>query len=687
MKLSWNWVKEYVVIKKTPHEAARRLTAIGVVVERVEKIDGDFLLEAEITANRPDWLSHIGVAREISAVFGVPFRLPVNEIGPIGKPGRMLRVEVKDPSVCPFYSGMILENTGLVKTPEWMVKRLEICGIRSVQFLVDITNYVLLECGQPLHAFDLGRLHGERIIARRARAGETMVAIDGSVCELKQTDAVIADEKGAVALGGVMGGKESEVSDETRHIFLESAYFLPSAIRRTSRRLKLASESSYRFERGVDPAMVDFARNRAVHLIKKLAGVDCVGKPFRAGRLPLNARRIELETGKIKKILGPVSVSLHDAQKFFRRLHIPTAAKGKKLICSIPSFRSDLTISEDLIEEIARIYGYDNIPETVPAIQTSEPVANPILELADKSRDLCVGMGLHEAVTFSLVDPARYECLHGRKDQWVSIHNPRNQQLTLMRPTFIGSFLDVIKHNLNVGVKSVSIFEIGNRYLDLGGTLPLEERMLMIGLAGFKPSGWLDPKRDFQWHDLKGILMVLLERLRGIDAPEFRESVPDGWLFLVPPQSFEIFCKGEWVGAFGLVEPRVCARFDIEKPVFYGGLSLTALAKLSESKRFYREIPRYPAVERDIALVVDEQVRADDLRACIVELGKNLTRKIELFDVFRGGKLPPGKKSIAFRIFYQSSERTLEAREVNELHFFVADTLNKRFKAELPSKD
>lgn len=266
------------------------------------------------------------------------------------------------------------------------------------------------------------------------------------------------------------------------------------------------------------------------------------------------------------------------------------------------------------------------------------------------------------------------------------IHNPRNQQLTLMRPSFSGSLLEVIRQNLHMGVKSIAVFEVGSRYYDLGKPMPEEEKMLAFGLCGSKPSSWLERERPFAWHELKGMVTTILGCLRGVSLPEFLEYRSDIWPGFAPSQGFEIYHKGTWLGVFGAIRQDVCTRFDIEKPVLYGALSLAALAKMTKPELRYQNISKYPSVERDIALVVDESVRADDLRACISVLGKDWIQQIQLFDVFRGGKLPQGKKSVAFRLTYQSKERTLETAEVNELHFSIANALNERFKAELPSK-
>ncbi|MBI4387630.1 MAG: phenylalanine--tRNA ligase subunit beta [Candidatus Omnitrophica bacterium] len=683
MKLSWNWLKDYVIVKKSPEEIAERLTMTGLEVKRVEKIGRDFLLETEVTSNRPDLLSHIGVAREIAAVCGASFHLPSSwKSAFLATTTQTLKVKVLDPNLCPYYSGVIVEGIQMTKTPDWMVERLELCGIRSIHFLVDVTNYVLLEWGQPLHAFDFDKLHGNVIMARRAKKDEKLIAIDGNLYELKENDTVISDEEGALALGGVMGGKSSEVSESTRNILLESAYFVPAAIRQTAKRLKLGSESSYRFERGVDPSGVACARDRALDLITHSTKIECVGKTLEAGKLPVQKCKVLLHFEQINKTLGQTKISIKQAQSILDRLKLKTRIQGKGLLSEIPSFRFDVSKPEDLIEEIARVYGYDKIQESLPTIQPSEPTKNSLLALSDQIQDECVVVGLREVVTFSLVNPTSFDALNEERGKWVQVENPRNQNLTLMRPSLIANFLEVVKLNFGSGFKSLGIFEVANCYFETGDLLPGEERVLAVALVGDKPSNHLERKRSYEFEDMKGIFTNLVVKSKKV-SPDFF-PVGKAPLAFEPGFVIEVRAHGVSLGWIGLVRPSITQKMRIEPPVFFGEVSLTKLDRISEKPVVYREISRFPIVERDLALIVSEEVKVGDLIQEINVLGRGLVRAIELFDLYRGSKLPQHRKSVAFHIRYQSEKRTLEAKEVDELHFSIVNILNQKFKAELP---
>ncbi|PIQ87214.1 MAG: phenylalanine--tRNA ligase subunit beta [Candidatus Omnitrophica bacterium CG11_big_fil_rev_8_21_14_0_20_45_26] len=681
MKLSWNWLQDYITVKAAPEEAALRLTMAGLEVEEVKKIGSDYQLTTEVTSNRPDWLSHIGVARELAALFGGKLKMPSCKLPKSESTERVIQIRTPDSKWCHFYSGVILEGVDQRQTPSWMRERLEVCGIRSINLIVDITNYVLLETGQPLHAFDLNQLQGNTITARHAKAKEKFQALNDIQYELISDDLVIADERGPVALGGVMGGKQSEVTSSTKNILLESAAFSAAAIRRTSRRLKLISDSSYRFERGVDPALVAFARHRAAHLIEELAGVGKIGRTLSSGKLVVKTKRIILAVEEIPRILG-LRIPAAKIKKILISLGIRTSLSGKKLICQIPSSRSDITIPEDLIEEAARIHGYDRIPERLPTLKSTQPQIDPLLSLADEVRNICISFGLQEMVSFSLIAPQSAESLSIEKKQWVTVDNPRNQNLTLMRPSLAVSCLEAVQKNLNVGSKSVRLFEVANRYLSAEEALPLEERMLGIILCGHKAGNWLDPERPYELFDLKGIIASLCQLVQRRNC---RFDISKNSMF-VRGQGFDLMHDQKRLGNLGVISQSIKKNFDIDRPVFFAELSLSQLAQIQPQLIKYEDILKFPPIERDLSLVVDLNVRAQDLSNEIMKLGKGLIRSVEIFDLYQGKKMPVGKKSVAFRLLYQSPERTLQAQEVNELHFAIVDALQEKFKASLPTK-
>ena len=681
MKLSWNWLKDYVSTSISAQAAAECLTAAGLEVKKIEKVGNDYMLETEITSNRPDWLSHIGVAREIAALYNKPLKIPKLSKIRRTKTAACFSVKTPEKKSCPYYTGTILEGLSVVKTPEEMRDRLQVCGVRSINFIVDVTNYVLLECGQPLHAFDLEKLNGSTISARKAMPGEQITAINGSVYKLDQADCVIADEKKPVAIGGVMGGSESEVSDNTRHILIESAYFAPGVIRKTSKRLKLASDSSYRFERGVDPLGVDWARERAISLIAESCKPSAVGFVLKSGAAPIKKKKVTLEISEVSQVLG-VEIAASKSKRILNQLDIPCTQKGGKLIANVPSFRGDIGQSVDLIEEIARIYGYGKIPATLPGISIVEPRSNPLLDLQEQCRDWCAGFGLQEAVTFSMINPDAALLVDKDQSNWVRIDNPRNNQLTLMRPNFVSSLLQVVRHNLNAGVPSAAIFEVGNRYWSSGKELPIEDRTLAIALSGETPLHWMDKIREYHFFHLKGMFDSILGKFG--DGIERRPA--HNRPFLIPGEGFEIRSGTKKIGEFGSIRKQCLESFDIEKPVFFGEISLTELSGIERSPALFRELDKYPKVTRDLSVMIEDKISSRELIEAVRSCGSHLIRAVDVFDLYRGGKLPKDRKSISLRITYQSGERTLETVEVNTLHFSIIEQLSKRFHATLPPK-
>ncbi|OGW88757.1 MAG: phenylalanine--tRNA ligase subunit beta [Omnitrophica bacterium RIFCSPLOWO2_01_FULL_50_24] len=680
MKISYQWLKDYAAFKGSPAKLAERLTMAGLEVKKIERVGTDHVLETEITTNRPDWLSHVGVAREASAIQGGRLRMPQSHYRAGEDARRTFKVVAPDRKLCPYYSAVLLEDVRSAKTPEFMKARLEACGIRSINLIVDITNYVLLEYGQPLHAFDADQLKGTAISARRAVHGEKMTAIDGVVYELTQDDLVIADEQGAVAIGGVMGGKSSEVSAETRNILLESAFFNPASIRATSRRLALTSESSYRFERRVDPGAVDHARNRAVHLIQNHGSVGRVSRVFKAGVLPIQEPTITLKPSELSQVLG-IDIPAAKIKTFLTRLGLKVSGSRASIRVRIPSFRGDLIHSIDLIEEVARLYGYDQIPETLPKMVPQAPRVDPMLSLEDELRHICVGFGLQEVVTFSLVEHAPLEQLGLNDPKWVRLINPQNTALNLMRPTLLPGLAEVIRRNLHVGESDIQLFEVGNRYLANGaGRFRSEERMLGIALAGEGRLGWLDRKRAASFYDLKGMVDEFLGRVGLTDV--LMQSF--GHPVFETGQALSIMVREEQIGYYGVMSKTARKVYDIKRSVFYAEFNLEKiLARRSRSKTV-RSISKFPPAPRDLTVLVPEAVKSSSISEEIRKRGKGLVQSVEVFDTFKGEKVPAGKKSLSFRIFYQASDRTLTTEEVNGLHFSIVDALGSAFDARLP---
>ncbi len=684
MKVSFDWLKDYVTVKDSAESVAQLLTMAGLEVEHISSFDGDHVLTTEVTTNRPDWLSHIGVAREIHAVSGRKFRFPQlsKRTASHGSRDYQVVISKEDSVLCPYYSAVLLEDVEWGETPKHMKKRLEACGIRSINFPADVTNYVLLEMGQPLHAFSADRISGEVIYARRAHAGEAMVAIDGKKYELLKDDLVIADEKGPVALAGVMGGKESEVTHGTRKILLESAFFQPASIRKTSRRLKLSSESSYRFERGVDPKLVDVARERAIDLFLQYARVGRVGPVCRAGRLPVFQVSIRLDLSAVQKVLG-VEIPAAKIVSLLTRLGMEKKKKTKTAVTfNVPSFRPDLTRPADLIEEIARLHGYHRIPESLPEIKPAAFRPDPVLNICARAREICTAAGLNETVTFSLIDPSLLQRLDIPDSGWVRVFNSQNRELTLMRPTLLASLAQVLKRNLNVGESSVRIFEVADRYVrDKAGDLPKEEKVAAIAICGDAAFNWMEPKRRLGFYDLKGIVETFLREMGCRSCQELPCPLP-GFDYATSV----VDASGQMLGYYGQISGRSAKAFDLDDVFFYAEFELSRLLDFSRTPVVITELPKFPSSPRDLTLIVADDARSEALVRQISALGKGWIKRVDVFDCFRGGRIPDGKKSLSFRLIYQSHDRTLQNQEVNELHFSIVDALSREFNAELPKK-
>ncbi len=682
MKVSTNWLKDFVTLPPPLERIADHLTMAGLEVKKIETIstqkEKDILFEVEVTSNRPDWLSHLGIAREIAAVENLSLKMP--EIDKVANrpaaPG--WKVELKENEGCPYYTGVYIEGVNPVPTPDFMKARLEACGVRSVNFLVDVTNYVLFETGQPLHAFDADLLEGREVRIRRAKAGEALIAINGRELKLEADDLVIADARQAAALAGVMGGKNTEISGPTRNIFLESAYFNPRWVRKTSRRFGLSSDSSYRFERKVDPDGVDFARERAIAFIRQYAKPRFVSAVLKAGDKPAAGREtVHLNLAEITKKLG-APVKPHEAFSILTRLGMQVKKDSEESWkVSVPGFRPDIAHPVDLVEEIARIYGYDRIPETLPAKAPFLPSANPVIELEETGRDFFSAAGFFETVTFSLISPAQAE--PDDAADAVKVDNPRNQELTMMRPRFYPSLLGVIQKNIRQGARGGAFFEIANLYRLLSNKLTEETKSAGLALFGkWKQKNWLDAERDASFYDLKGAVNAFLEH----SGVETFECEPGEYSFLIRPGSEKISSGNAVLGIIGELDARILAAWGIEERVYYAELSLPKItAMIKKGCRIFRDPPKYPSISRDIAMVVPASTKAGILQDRILKLGRGLILRVELFDLFTGGRIPKGCKNIGFHVIYQSREKTLLADEIQKLHTEIADSLARQFQA------
>ncbi len=627
----------------------------------------DTIIEVEITPNRGDCLSHLGVARELKAIFGLEeVVLPEVKIDEEDPPSsEFFKVIIDSPEKGPYYTGRYIDNVKVVPSPLFVQAQLAKVGVRSISNIVDITNFVLMELGQPLHAFDATRIGGKIIRVRSAREGEKILLLDGTERELSGRDLVIADEKNPVALAGIMGGEESGVNESTGSVILESAYFNPVVIRHTARRLGIQTDASYRFERGVDPLMIDFASDRASYLIQKYAGGRVHRGIVKAGELPYRDKIVELKWSEQEKLLG-LKIEREKSTKILVDLGCRVAEKCEDGIKIIPpSWRYDLDRSVDLVEEVARIYGYDQIPVTYPAIRVKEfsPVSDTVKFL--RLREYFTQWGFNEVINYSFIPEDALKLLGLSEEdsrlKVVRIVNPLTSQ-NVMRTTLLPGMLENLRTNLSMQFYNLKLFEIGKVYFKEENYV--EEYHLSLAMTGkrFLPHwGWGNEDVDF--YDLKGVVEAFLERVFN-GSYQWREEAES---FYHPYQQASLWIKGEKVGNIGQIHPEILQKLKIKQKVYYGEINLTKLFSLPQQKVKYREISKFPAAERDLAVVVPEDLPVEKILRIAKERAGDLAWDIRIFDLYRGEKIPPGKKSVGIRFYFQSREKTLTEEEISEI--------------------
>ena len=650
----------------------------------------DVVLEVNVTPNRPDALSHLGIAREVAAATGATVAYPQAGLLQRAPPASAsLRVSVEAPDRCFRYAARVVEGVRIGPSPSWLRQRLEACGVRSISNVVDATNFVLLERGQPLHAFDLDKVAGDEIVVRMARVGEKMVTLDGVERTLSPDDLVIADRDRASALAGVMGGGVSEISPETTRVLLESAWFEPTGVRRTARRHGLHTEASHRFERGVDPEGVVAALDRCAAMIAELSGGT-----VRRGAVDVHPHRrkpvdVVLPWARPGEVLG-MPVSRKEARTALLALGFElrsTGAKSGKF--RVPSWRLDVSREEDLIEEIVRLRGYDAIPETLPSILSSTPVVPLPAQILERTRQALEGAGYSEAVNFSFVAPGDLTPLApGNGPTGIPLRNPISADLAVMRSSLVPSLLKVLAYNRRQRVEDARLYEIANTYHprgeDASDDAPAREALRLAGVATGRrhPVGWSAGGDSIDFHDVKGALEAVLETL-GVEGARF---VPGGaaWLHPRSAATLEWTAPGGGVVALGMmgeIHPRVAAAFDLSRGVLAFDLSVEALIQAARLVTGHAGVARFPAVLRDLAVVVANEVEArsvlDGVRA------EPLVEDVTLFDVYKGAPIPEGKKNLAMAIRYRAADRTLTDSEADGAHARIVERLKGELGAEL----
>ncbi len=650
----------------------------------------DTVVTLEVTPNRGDCLSILGVAREVAAVTGARLRHPrprPRESGTAAAKEVRVKVEAKD--LCPRYCARVVHGVTLRPSPLAMRLRLRRAGMRPINAVVDATNYVMLERGQPLHAFDLGRIDAGQIIVRRARAGEKLTTLDGVERTLVADDLVIADRHRAVALAGVMGGADSEVTAATQALLLESAFFAPSTVRRTARRLGLLSQAAYRFERRVDPGMVPEALDGSAALIARLAGgqVSAGVVEDAPGAAKLEPAPVRLRPRRARALLG-VGVPRGEIARRLRSIGASCRGEGETLIVTPPTHRGDLRIEEDLVEEIARLGGYDGIPVTLPEAPIASGEDSDARTFARRLRRLLSAEGLTEMVTLAFTDPEtnrRLPGMVGRALTPIEVRNPLSSETGELRRSPLGGVLRAVSRNLGLGATFVGTFELGKGYgVDADGRRQ-EPRALAIVLHGeWPPRGAERSGPAIDFFDLKGVVANLLGGL-GIDEPRTGWQPAGEVPFVHPGKAALVTVDGTTVGVAGALHPEVAQAYDLPGEVWIAELDLKGLAHYVPRLIAPRALPRFPAVTRDIAVIVDEAFQAGEIVEEVRALDDPQIESVRLFDCYRGAPVPPTKKSLAYSIAYRSTDRTLTDDEVNALHATVLDRLAGRFRIEFRS--
>lgn len=638
----------------------------------------DYILNLDLTPNRPDCLSMIGVAREVAALFGRQIRKPKIKLKESKEvASQEVQIEIADPDACPRYAARVIKKVKVGKSPFWLRRRLESVGLRSINNVVDITNLVLMEQGQPLHAFDYDLFSQPKVLVRRAKSNEKFVTLDQVERKLSPEVLLITDGKKPVAVGGVMGGLKSEVTEETKSVLLESAYFDPRVIRRGRIYLGINTDASHRFERGVDPHNVINAANRAAQLMAQLAGgevlkgvMDCYPKRVTQCRIRLRRKRVNqiLNTQLTKSQISEILKSLGMQVK-----------QNKDLRVGVPTFRPDITREIDLIEEVARIHGYDRIDASLRGGGSLVTSAGPEEKILSRIKQILVGHGFFEVVTNNLVDPegARRIC---PGSDLLELRNPLSEELSVLRSSLIYSILKVIEWNKKRKESQIRIFELAQVFQPQNQNLPKEKYKLCLALSGIRePVGWDSVEKEVDFYDLKGAVESLFEKfsLSGL------KLVPDEGSVFSKGNGFAVKVKDSNLGILGEVSPEILEHFDLKDKVFLSELDLEEIAKLISTERLFSSLPKFPPVERDIALVAEEDVLIQDIEEKIRETGGDLIERLVLFDLYRGRQIPPGKKSLAYSITYRRKDRTLTDEEVEMVHQGIISQLESCFNVKL----
>ncbi|MCB2293797.1 phenylalanine--tRNA ligase subunit beta [Clostridium algoriphilum] len=649
-------------------------TLIGIDIKEALKLQS-VLIDFEITSNRADCLSILGIARETAATLGTQYRKPALDYKATCAENveDIYKVEIKD-ELCKRYMLKGIKNVKIAPSPQWMQERLIEAELRPINNIVDITNFVMVELGQPMHAFDARQITTNKIVVERAKMSEKFTTLDDIERELDESILSIKDGDRTIGLAGIMGGLNSEIKEDTTSIIFEGANFDGVNIRLASKKLSLRTDASSKFEKDLDPNMAQMAIDRACHLVQELGAGEIMQGCIDIYPIKRKSHSLEVNAKWINEFLG-TDIDKSDMKMYLDRLELNTEIIGDFLIIQVPTHRSDINIREDVAEEIARMYGYDNIPSTIPNCETVRSGKSEKQKLEDKVILSLIGSALNQSISYSFVSPKIFNKILVAEDselrKVVTIKNPLGEDYSIMRTTTIASMMDCLSRNYSRNNEEARLFEIGKVYIpnEDAQKLPEERNILTIGMYG-----------DVDYLDLKGVVENVLDVL-GIKNASFKRESENPTYH--PGKTASLYVKREFIGVVGEVHPNVSENYGVEPRCYVAELNLDLLYKYADLNKKYKALPKFPAVTRDIALIVDDEILVQDIEDVIVAKGGNILESTKLFDVYKGKQIAEGKKSIAYAIVYRRSDKTLTDDEVNKVHEKILRTLEHKLGAQL----
>ena len=684
MLISYKWLKELTGTSLTPLELRERLTMVGLAIDAIEEANGDSVLDVEVPSNRPDCLSHVGVAREVAVIEKSQVQTPKSkDFRTAGRAENFSAVEILDTDLCPRYAARVIRGVKIAPSPDWLAQRLNEIGQRPINNVADITNYVLHEMGQPLHAFDLAKLTDHKIVVRRAGAGEKLKTLDGVDRVLDHDMLVIADAKEPVALAGIMGGLDSEISEATTDVLIESAYFNPDSVRRTARKLGMDTEASRRFERGADCENVLRAQARCVELICEIAGGVATEDVIDVYPKPLDPREVKLRPGRVEAL-----TSLKVDATEMKRILLALGFAEQDFVYAVPSWRIDVSLEEDLVEEIARHTGYDKIASKLPPANLSGEY-QPAEQQRRALRRVLTGIGFDEAINFSFIESAydsEFDFIPAFSSAGapalVTLNNPIIEEASRMRPTLLPGLLQSVRNNLNHGTREVGLFESGRVFANpSSGELPIEREALGLIATGYlQEQGRAQGSSEWSFYEFKGALEAAVDAMK-LGPLSFAAGKVK---HLREGQSAVVTLgDGTAIGSMGRLSEAIAASYKFRQPVFVAELDLTTLLKSQPRIVQYKPLPRYPSVVRDITLLVSRDVTFSQLREAIESRHIEDYDGVKLVGTYEGKNIPEAQRSVTLRIDFRSDERTLRDEEVEQRNRELIDSLLKEFNAQL----